>query len=748
MSTDLALFLPEPATKFERLLHYQLDKSASSNMIFLSFSGLPRNELAEFNRQMTKELRASKTFKRITNNAETLSDSGLKFLEKYRYLLSQNDLSQQFSVEGLSKALKNRLDGLASSNAQVEKRYLRNDPTGEVFSLLEEWQGKISKHRRPLEIEGVWFSDDQVRTLILVEIAADISKLVNQEIAVMEIRSLYAKMKLPGLTAIMTGPAIYAVESGEDIQQDVKWLTLIAVSLVTLFLLAAYRSIRFVFLIVSPLIAGVTVAIASILLLFGQIHGITLAFGITLAGVAVDYPIHLLTGLQSDGSKASDKVSKIWRTLKLGVLSTVVAYAAFLVSGFGGLQQLGLFTIIGLVTAALFSRWILPPLARYRLDAKPGLVSFHQFLKNWGQKASRLGWVVIAVLIASTGLLFSSQKPVLHLNIDSLSPITEQRRAQGKQLRNDIGFWHGGSMILVTGKDTESVLQYSERIQPTLDSLVNERVIDGYDMASHLIPSQKLQAMRKSTIIDITVLQGNLDSALSDLPFRNNVFDPFIKDIKTTRDMPPVIPSDLKNTAIGAKLNPLLFELDGEAVGVVLLHGVSDDAKIKDFANQHDDLYYMHLKTASTDLIARSIERVGISMTACILIIYLSLVIAFRNLLRPLKIMIPTFSAALVTAAILVITGNPLSIFHLISLLLVVGLGLDYALFFNRLAGNQDEWDSTFKSLWICAITTILVFGALVFSQTPPLEAIGKTVGSGALISIIFAAMWATRSDG
>ena len=78
---------------------------------------------------------------------------------------------------------------------------------------------------------------------------------------------------------------------------------------------------------------------------------------------------------------------------------------------------------------------------------------------------------------------------------------------------------------------------------------------------------------------------------------------------------------------------------------------------------------------------------------------------------------------------------------------LVVGLGLDYALFFNRLPGNQDEWNTTFKALWVCGITTILVFGILTFSRTPPLEAIGTTVGLGAFMSMVFAAMWAATPD-
>jgi len=747
IANNLTLFLPEPDTEFERLLHHQLDKSASSSMLFLAFSGLPEDDLARFNQRITKKLRNSKTYRRVTNNAENLDEGLLAFLEKYRYLLTHSDLSNRFSASELKLSLQQRLQGLASSAAPLEKRYLRQDPTGEISGLLNDWQGKVSRHKRPIEINGVWFSDDRSRTLVLVEIAADISQMENQAAAVEELRELYDSMRLPGLEHIMVGPAVYAVETGEDIQDDIKWLTLIAIVLVTLFLFAAYRSLKTVVLVICPLAAGIAVAMATILLLYDEIQGITLAFGVTLIGIAVDYPIHLLACLGGNDTKSQADLVKIWSTLKLGVISTVVAYGAFLVAGFEGLRQLGLFTISGLVSAAIFSRWVLPALAYGPGQSKPGLNNLNHYLKTWGQKAPALRWTVVVSAFLSLGLLGFSSAPVLHLNVDSLSPVTESRRAEGRLLRSDLGFWYGGSMMMIAKKDNEAVLQYSENIQSYLDALVDDNAIDGYDMASHFLPSRQRQFLKKSQIIDIENLQANLTEALIDLPFRKNTFDPFIDDLRQAKQLDVIELEALRDTAIGEKLSSLLFDFDNVAGGVILLHGINDDARMKQFADDHDGLYYMHLKTASTDLVAHSIERVALRMLGCIVLIYAMLAFAFKNKNRPLKIMIPSLSAALVTAAILVLSGNPLSIFHLISLLLVVGLGLDYALFFNRLPENDNEWDTTFKSLWVCAVTTILVFGILMFSHTPPLKAIGETVGLGAFISIVFAAMWAATAE-
>ncbi len=742
VSTDLGLFLPDPETRFDRLLRHQLDNGASSNIVLLGFSGLPGEQLADFNIEFSAALNESPFFSKVTNSAAALGDEALAFLESNRYLLTHNDLSESFSVSALKTALQSRLNGLASSAAALEKKYLQRDPSGEIMGLLKEWQGKISRHKRPLEKYGAWFSNDELRSLVLAEIATDITDMSNQIDAVNALREIYAKLKVPDLEVVMAGPAVFAVESSEDIKADVKNLTIIAVAIVVLFLLCVYRSFRMMALVVCPLAMGVAAATAAVLIVFGNVHGITLAFGITLAGVAVDYPIHLLPGMGAGATSDPARVKKIWRTLRLGVLSTVVAYGAFLASGFGGLQQLGLFTVVGLIVAALFSRWVLPFLNSKGREAMPGLAALHGCLKTAGQKACRVQYLVPAALLISLFALLFSQRPVLHLNVDSLSPINEIRRAEGRMLRSDLGFWYGGSMMLVVAKDKETVLRNSELLQPYLDELVSEGTIHGYDMAAHFLPSQQSQKANLQNLQDIDTIERNLSIAMQGTPFKPAVFEPFIRELAELSNRRPIDTENLDKTFIGKKLAPLLFDFDRESGGVILLHGVSDQALLTKFSEQHEGLYYMHLKSASTDLVARSVERISFSMLVCVLIIYISLGCAFRSMIRPLKIMIPTFAAAVTAAAILVFTGNPLSIFHLVSLLLVVGLGLDYALFFNRLPDNAEEWDTTFKALWVCGFTTILVFGILMYSNTPPLKAIGVTVGIGAFLSMIFAAMW------
>jgi predicted exporter len=121
----------------------------------------------------------------------------------------------------------------------------------------------------------------------------------------------------------------------------------------------------------------------------------------------------------------------------------------------------------------------------------------------------------------------------------------------------------------------------------------------------------------------------------------------------------------------------------------------------------------------------------------------LLLLISLKNFARTRRVLMSAYSAALVTAAILVAAGIPLTLFHLVSLLLVIGLGLDYGLFFNRDAVTPAERRRTVRGVVVCNISTVLVFGLLALAVTPVLQAIGTTVALGAVLSLAFAGLLA-----
>ena len=156
----------------------------------------------------------------------------------------------------------------------------------------------------------------------------------------------------------LSGPGAFSVDIGGRTQREAQRIGLADTIGLVILLLLAYRSWKMPLLGALPLASAGIAGLGAVALLFpGGVHGITIAFGFTLIGVVQDYPIHLFSH-QRAGVTPWQNARAIWPTLATGVASTCIAYVTFLLSGVDGLQQLAVFTIIGLLTAARRARVI------------------------------------------------------------------------------------------------------------------------------------------------------------------------------------------------------------------------------------------------------------------------------------------------------------------------------------------------------------------------------------------------------
>lgn len=126
-------------------------------------------------------------------------------------------------------------------------------------------------------------------------------------------------------------------------------------------------------------------------------------------------------------------------------------------------------------------------------------------------------------------------------------------------------------------------------------------------------------------------------------------------------------------------------------------------------------------------------------------VIMLVLLIGLRDLRWSLMVIVPVLLAVLFAAMVPLWLGESLNLFHLVSLLLVAGLGLDYALFFSSIRHDMDEAAIINYSLMICSISSFVVFAMLAFSKIPVLHAIGVTVASGVVAAFVLSWLFAGK---
>ena len=90
------------------------------------------------------------------------------------------------------------------------------------------------------------------------------------------------------------------------------------------------------------------------------------------------------------------------------------------------------------------------------------------------------------------------------------------------------------------------------------------------------------------------------------------------------------------------------------------------------------------------------------------------------------------------TLAVTSVVHGGVTVMHLVAMLLVVGLGLDYALFLSRSETSREQAE-TRKGVFACAASTTLAFGILAGSAIPVLKFLGLTVATGSAASYLLA---------
>jgi predicted exporter len=135
-------------------------------------------------------------------------------------------------------------------------------------------------------------------------------------------------------------------------------------------------------------------------------------------------------------------------------------------------------------------------------------------------------------------------------------------------------------------------------------------------------------------------------------------------------------------------------------------------------------------------------EVLWLSGVGCLFILVLLLAWR-RSWERSLRVAAPLVCAVMCVTAALVLQGVQLTILHLVGLLLVVAVGSNYALFFDRSAqtGSAQYRQQTQVALLVANLTSVGSFSLLGLSKVPVLVAIGSTVAPGVFLALVFAAI-------
>jgi predicted exporter len=747
--TDMSAFLPARPTPAQRLLIDQLRDGPASRLIFIAIEQGNPAARAQISKAIAARLRRDAQFASVNNGEAASLERDREFLLEHRYLLSDRVTAARFSAEGLHAAIEDSIDDLASPAGLLLKSLLPRDPTGELPHILEQ----LSSASQPRSSDGVWVSRDGARALLVVQTAASGSDTDAQDRAQQAIRGAFASSGPHGAQLKLSGPGVFAVVARAKIKTAVMRLSIASSILVVAVLLAVYRSVPALVLGLTPVATGALAGIAAVALGFGSIHGITLGFGITLIGESVDYSIYFFvqSGRAQPDSGARAWQRLWWPTIRLGMLTSVCGFASLLPSGFPGLAQLGLYSISGLIAAALVTRFVLPALLPRGFaihDVTPFGTAVGRVLQPIRRRRGAAIAASIATALLALALLYQHGATLWNRELSALSPVPAADQAYDAQLRADLGAADTPDLVIVTAPTLDGALRGAERAGDALEPLIGA-VIGGFDSPAHYLPSVAAQQARRDSLPDAAALSVNLRRATAGLGLQSERLQPFLADVEAARRGALLSAQDLRGTSLGAAFDALIMQQPGRWSALLPLHAaqperpvdtarvvaaletVPVDQALLDLKQQSDSLYASYLA-----------EAIHLSLAGFGALIVL-LAIALRSMARVARVLAPLALAVLVVAAALAACGVQLTILHLVGMLLIVAVGSNYALFFDRQASRDAAAGEplTLASLVIANTCTVIGFGLLCFSQVPVLVALGTTVAPGALLALVFAAV-------
>ncbi len=765
-----------PQDKNHKIVQLASDKlfSASGNKIVLLVESDDRSLVLQAAEQVEQKLGTSPVFHLLDDTViqhqsdmllNTLSSQPFSFLsDGHRQKLSQGEVSALlneahmalFDLVGSEGVLSPDQDPVGLFNDWFSSAYSPPD------NILRE-DGFLFVSGSSAEINGELRPSSAFSILIVAELVGDALGTNVQGQVIQLMSGVYSSLP-EGVTLSRSGMIFHAAETAAKAKQDIMLVAIgSTVGIIVLFLFAFVSPMPLLVSLSSIFFGCVAGAIITHSL-FGELHVFTLVFGASLIGVAVDYSLHFFASLyyldaeaspdadgtcsdegsqstestQSTKRSAYDTIAGIFPEIAAGLLTSLVGFGCLLQSTLPGLDQIALFSMVGLASSWLFVVVVYPLICRK--PNSPSLAKRFQslsvlaaaptiFWQRLGLKRVKVIYPLLFVFaIATLWLNIQWSNDIRSLNVSSPELLQEEARIRQKLQRQ------GANQFFIVAADSqEALLREEEVFSEALTLLTNTPALQAYDAVSSYLPSQQRQH-DNYRLIEQTFFSDSrvLETFMRELGFSAEATADYVLAFEQNENT-GLTPEQWLTSASPELAMLWLGDLDGRYASIIALQGVSEVAALKALADQFENILFVD-KVADISLsLSSQRDQAGYLLGLAYIGIACLLLLRFRRVKALLLIVVPLL-ASLLTVAVLSLLKIEIGLFHLFGLFLVLGLGMDYGIF---LTGPSSEKGRVLVAVFLSAITSCLSFGLLSLSSIPMINAFGGTILLGSLFNLL-----------
>jgi predicted exporter len=667
----------------------------------------------------------------ITDQA--LSD-GLAQFQRHRALLFTGEDEAALRDQGNEYWVDRALANLYSPFGGVKPVAWQDDP----FGWFGAWVQARAQETPVRPRDGQLYVGDGQREYVVLPITLRVPafSLATQQatMALLEQARRAAQKMVPQVEVLVAGVMVHAAAAGEQASWELSVIGFGSILGIVLLIWLAFHSLKPIALVMLSVVVGCLGALSASWLLFDRLHLLSLVLGASLIGGAQDFGIYFLCNrVGADAQVDSWQLLRhLLPALLLALITTVVGYMGLALTPFPGLRQIAVFSALGLVFAWLTVVFWFPLLVRPDTLAKIQLPDWYTgSMAHWPLLGRDRRTLVVAMLFAALAI-FGCSRLGISDDIRLLQNPPKALLDDQIKLSKLLDLPTPTQFYLVRGATAEAVLQREEALEQRLDPLIAKRLISGYYAMWIWVASERSQVARVQ-LMEQKVL--NHGGPLAGLAARIGEDDKWLAATRQ-RLRAAALPLRLDDFLKTATSEPWRYlwigQVDGGYASIVALKGLGRTGLpiLENAAAGLDGVRWVD----TVDAISRVLGYYRHYMSWVVALSY----IAVYGLLYPRyrgatwRVLAPTALASVATLALLGLAGQSLQLFHILALMLILGVGVDYGIFLQEHGSRRDP--IAWLAVVLSALSTLLSFGLLSLSKTPALQAFGFTMLIGTTV--------------
>ncbi|MDX7987015.1 hypothetical protein FE392_06670 [Xenorhabdus sp. 12] len=608
------------------------------------------------------------------------------------------------------------LSQVYSAFSGVSGQELNNDP----LMLVRGSQLALQQTSSQLRLHNGWLiaKDNAGRNWYLLhgELKSSSFDMQQGHYAVTELNKLQQSLKkqFPDANVISRGTLFYSDYATQQAKHDISTLGSATVFGVLLLIYGVFRSLKPLFLCVLSISIGALAGTVATLSLFGELHFMTLVMSISIIGISADYAIYYLTERMVHGQEATpwQSMRKVLPALLMALATTVIAYLVMMFAPFPGLRQLAVFAAAGLTASCLTVVCWYPRLAR-NLPVRPipAMITLMRWLALWRRnRMFYIGFPSALAIFAILGI-FRLQ---INDDISQLQTLPQEIHQQEKTIAALTGQRSDQKWFVIYGDTAEQTLQRLESFIPKLDAEKQQGNISHYQ---RFPLSSQAQQQRDFELIKSAA--PNIMEKLTEAGL-----------ITKQPDMHPmtVTPGDWLHSVVSEGWRLMWITLPNGQSGVLLpVNGVKNSVLLRQLAEDQTGVSWVDRKLAFDEMFQFYRTMLGWLLAGSIILIAISYLVRL-GLRRGAISILPSLLSIGCGLAVLGFSGHSLNLFSILALVLVLGIGINYTLFFSNPRGTTL---TSLLAISVAMCTSLLTLGMLIFSTTQAISSFGIVLCSG-----------------